>query len=82
MRPANKKFYNKFSENSRSQIAFRTDGFQKLTLGAPDIKDVNVLNSVQKFLGDNEANFQLAATIDSRSPVCTSLSNECILSSK
>ena len=30
------KFYNKCSENSRSQIVFRTDIFQKLTLGAPD----------------------------------------------
>ena len=26
----------KCSENSRSQIVFRTDIFQKLTLGAPD----------------------------------------------
>ena len=30
------KFYNKCSENSRSQIVFRIDIFQKLTLGAPD----------------------------------------------
>ena len=28
-------FYNKRSENSRSQIVFRTDIFRKLTLGAP-----------------------------------------------
>ena len=28
-------FYNKISENSRSQIVFRTDLFRKLTLGAP-----------------------------------------------
>ena len=35
-RQASKKFYNKCSENSRSQIAFRTDIFRKLTLGAPD----------------------------------------------
>ena len=28
-------FYNKCSENSRSQMVFRTDIFQKLTLGAP-----------------------------------------------
>ena len=33
---ASKKFDNKCSENSRSQIVFRTDIFQKLTLGAPD----------------------------------------------
>ena len=32
---ASKKFYNKCSENSRSQIVFRTDIFQKLTLGVP-----------------------------------------------
>ena len=32
---ASNKFYNKCSENSRSQIVFRTDIFRKLTLGAP-----------------------------------------------
>ena len=31
-----KKFYDKRSENSRTQIVFRTDIFQKLALGAPD----------------------------------------------
>ena len=36
-RQASKKFYNKCSENSRSQIVFRTDIFQKLTLGAPEL---------------------------------------------
>ena len=30
------KFYNKCSENSRSQIVFRTDIIRKLTLGAPE----------------------------------------------
>ena len=35
-RQASKKFYNKCSENSRSQIVFRTDIFRKFTLGAPD----------------------------------------------
>ena len=35
-RQASKKFYKKCSENSRSQIVFRTDIFRKLTLGAPD----------------------------------------------
>ena len=30
-----KKFYNKCSENSRSQIVFRTDIFRKLSLSAP-----------------------------------------------
>ena len=29
-------FYNKYYENSRSQIVFRTDIFRKLTLGAPE----------------------------------------------
>ena len=32
---ASNKFYNKCSENSRSQIVVRTDIFRKLTLGAP-----------------------------------------------
>ena len=31
-------FTKKCSENSRSQIVFRTDIFRKLTLGAPDIE--------------------------------------------
>ena len=31
------KFYNKCSENSRSQIVFRTNIFRKLTLGAPEL---------------------------------------------
>ena len=35
-REASKKFYNKRSENSGAQIIFRTDIFQKLTLGAPE----------------------------------------------
>ena len=33
---ANKKFYNKCSENSRSQLVFRTDIFRKLALGIPE----------------------------------------------
>ena len=32
---ASKIFYNKCSENSRSQIVFGIDIFRKLTLGAP-----------------------------------------------
>ena len=32
-----KKFYKNCSENSRSQIVFRTDIFRKLTLGAPEL---------------------------------------------
>ena len=34
-RQASKKLHNKRSENSRSQIVFRTDIFRKLSLGAP-----------------------------------------------
>ena len=34
-RQASKKFYHKCSDNSSSQIVFRTDIFRKLTLGAP-----------------------------------------------
>ena len=34
-RQASKKFYNKCSDNSSSQIVFRKDIFRKLTLGAP-----------------------------------------------
>ena len=36
-RQAGKKFHKKCSENSRSQIVFRTDIFRKLTLGAPEL---------------------------------------------
>ena len=36
-RQASKKFYNKCSDNSSSQIVFRTDIFRKLTLGAPGL---------------------------------------------
>ena len=39
---ASKKFYNKCSENSRSQIIFRTVIFQKLLLGAPDLLSLYV----------------------------------------
>ena len=35
IRQASKEFYNRCSENSRSQIVFRTDILRKLTLGAP-----------------------------------------------
>ena len=35
------KFYNKCSENSRSQIVFRTDIFRKLSLGAPVFMDLD-----------------------------------------
>ena len=34
-RQASKKFYNKFSENSRSQIVFRTGYFPKIDVGCP-----------------------------------------------
>ena len=42
-RQASKKFYSKWSENSRSQIVFRTDIFRKLTLDAPVyLRDYNL----------------------------------------
>ena len=34
--------YNKCPENSRSQIVFRTDIFQKLSLGAPEARYIEV----------------------------------------
>ena len=37
--------YNKCSENSRAQIVFRTDIFQKLTLGAPDYSDEEFISN-------------------------------------
>ena len=40
-----KKFYKKCCENSRSQIVFRTDIFRKLTLGAPEQKNVLVMGA-------------------------------------
>ena len=40
-RQASKKFNNKCSENSRSQIVFRTDIFQKLSLDAPIFRKGN-----------------------------------------
>ena len=43
-RQASKKRYDKCSENSRSQIVFRTDIFRKLSLGAPVIYVVPLLN--------------------------------------
>ena len=39
-RQAIKKFYNKSSENSRSEIVFRKDIFRKLTLGALDYMSI------------------------------------------
>ena len=39
------KFYNKCSENPRSQIVFRTDIFRKLMLGAPEFKTEILQNS-------------------------------------
>ena len=39
------KFYNKCFKNSRSQIVFRTDIFQKLTLGSPNLVGKSLFNS-------------------------------------
>ena len=47
---ASKKFNNKCSENSRSQIVFRTDNFQKLSLGAPSIPAAAWRDLKQHFL--------------------------------
>ena len=45
-RQASKKFYNKCSENSRSQIVLRTVIFQKLTLGASEYgSKIELLNN-------------------------------------
>ena len=53
-RQASNKLYSKCSENSRSQIVFRTDIFRKLTLGVPDNKKListyQVLTNVLRFL--------------------------------
>ena len=46
---ASKKFYNKCSENSRSQIVFRTDIFRKLTLGASEILIISHFRVPQGF---------------------------------
>ena len=50
---ASKKFYNKCSENSRSQFVFRTDIFRKLSLGAPEFagefESFAVLSTVEKY---------------------------------
>ena len=43
-----KKFYNKCFENSRSQIVFRTDVFQKLMLGAS-------VQDLKKWVGNQTA---------------------------
>ena len=52
-RQASKKFYNKCSENSRSQIVFRTDIFRKLSLGAPvTVKTSTVATASKKSNND------------------------------
>ena len=48
-RQALKKFYNKCSENSRSQIVFRTDIFPKIVVGCPCII---ILNELTFFTGN------------------------------
>ena len=45
---ASKKFYDKSSENSRSQIVLRTDIFRKLTLIAPG--DIRFSEYFKQFL--------------------------------
>ena len=41
--------YIKYSENSRFQIVFRTDIFQKLTLGVPDQGKRNLVRVSREF---------------------------------
>ena len=41
--------YIKYSENSRFQIVFRTDIFQKLTLGVPDQGKGNLIRVSREF---------------------------------
>ena len=47
---ASKTFYNKCSENSRSQIVFRTDIFRKLTLGAPESKLDGTISDTEVYI--------------------------------
>ena len=49
-RQASKKFYNKCSGNSRSQMVSRTDIFRQLTLGAPEPFRVQQDSSGEKIL--------------------------------
>ena len=71
-RQASKKFYNKCSENSRSEIVFRTDIFQKLTLGAPVLsfpfacvrqcsidENLSVSKTIVNFAGNKPTFYQL-----------------------
>ena len=71
-RQASKKFYSKCSENSRSQIIFRTDIFRKLTLGAPGPRAVTAafLNLYCGVFGQRPIHFEHAhlCAIPERSP--------------
>ena len=55
------KFYNKCSENSRSQIVFLTDIFRKLTLGAPESIQLIIAK-----LGDETAGKRKLAWLNGR----------------
>ena len=48
----NKKFYQKWSENSTSQIVFRTNIFRKLTLGAPALPYTDESEASSKLVSD------------------------------
>ena len=47
-----KKFYKKCSENSRSQMVFRTNIFRKLTLGAPALPYIDESEASSKLVSD------------------------------
>ena len=66
MQKSSKKFYNKCSENSRSQIAFPTDIFQILTLDAPEISPTRVTFIVTMII----ITFLLFQTIHYRRRIC------------
>ena len=53
---ASKKFNNKCSESSRSEIVFRTDIFQKLSLGALVFLQNTCFTKVYSQFGENELN--------------------------
>ena len=85
-RQASKKRYDKCSENSRSQIVFRTDIFRKLSLGAPVIYVVPLLNGQPQTAtcryseGGRLWQFQLAV-ISTFYPFCDGLQLRSVLGS-
>ena len=73
-------FTKKCSENSRSQIVFRTDIFRKLTLGAPGVKhicDKRIKDDVSALHGKRLLNLHFASVCCGtfRSKACVLKSN-------